>query len=915
MSKPPKPPNLPIVGTQTPSTTSVNTNLARTSSTTMTCVTVPPEVWAQMQQLLAAFAPSASTTPTITATGPLAPSTAPLIAGSDPLPSPAPLSSSFPPTTPSNRLTQSNSSSEFPGIDDFASLLSPEIDEDHLPNEVAGSPDVENTNELANPALEDPLLTTTENATVTSALPMIIDLDGYDYTVGDPLAPPPVAQFRSMDDLFKFCKKWSKPHGYAVAKANSHAGKNVYIRCDRAGQFRGAVLNQSGRQTATSKIDCPFQLKGSAPTSKKILNKVWTLEVRNSDHNHGPSASPSAHASHRQLLPEQYQEIRRLSQSNLKPAQILLQLHTSNNETYATNKTISNALQKIRRDDLAGRTPIEALLCVLKETNWSWDIKVNSTGQVQNLFFAHPGSIHLARINHHVALLDSTYKTNKYKLPLLHVIGQAASNQSFSIAFCFLTYEDDKNYLWAVNKLKKYIWRPQRIPKVFITDRDAALRKALHVVFPDSQANLCTWHLNKNIASNFTYSKTVDIYLDRLSELESFLATRPAVLDYLKSSILPVKELFVVAWACQYAHLRNLNTSRVESGHVYLKTFINSSTGDLLSVFKSLGLAVNSQINHVHESIGRETVKTLVNVPKSFIPILGYISTFAIKEGVKQFQQIKDLDPSEPCSQTLTIGIGIPCAHKIKEILEGGNSLSPGDFHNQLHLRYNPEYTHADEPELDFDEEMRNLTVSLTNEQPDTLTRLLEQIKQIASGTHIAVPIQAPAVKLNTKGRRSTQKKKNRSTSTRRNPSQFEISKRVKKDASDNDDESEAEESQSDSSYNIDQEGHHADEVDSAQKDIIARHLDGAESNHEENDQCDSSDEDTDPLPDDEGVVSTVPIVYDSQVPQHLKHYITKIFDPLADGNCGFRCLAQALGYDDNGWLRVRNELITERPT
>ncbi|KAI7934386.1 hypothetical protein MJO28_017103 [Puccinia striiformis f. sp. tritici] len=153
MSKPPKPPNLPIVGTQTLSTTSVTTNLARTPSTTMTGVTVPPEVWAQMQQLLAAFAPLALTTPTITATGPLAPSTAPSIAGSDPLPSPAPLSSSFPPTTPSNRLTQSNSSSEFPGINDFASLLSPEIDEDHLPNEVAGSSDVENTNELANPAL------------------------------------------------------------------------------------------------------------------------------------------------------------------------------------------------------------------------------------------------------------------------------------------------------------------------------------------------------------------------------------------------------------------------------------------------------------------------------------------------------------------------------------------------------------------------------------------------------------------------------------------------------------------------------------------------------------------------------------------------------------------------------------------
>ncbi|POW05660.1 hypothetical protein PSHT_10697 [Puccinia striiformis] len=29
-------------------------------------------------------------------------------------------------------------------------------------------------------------------------------------------------------------------------------------------------------------------------------------------------------------------------------------------------------------------------------------------------------------------------------------------------------------------------------------------------------------------------------------------------------------------------------------------------------------------------------------------------------------------------------------------------------------------------------------------------------------------------------------------------------------------------------------------------------------------------------------------IPYSSQIPQHMKAYITGIFDPLADGNCGF---------------------------
>jgi hypothetical protein len=151
---------------------------------------------------------------------------------------------------------------------------------------------------------------------------------------------------------------------------------------------------------------------------------------------------------------------------------------------------------------LDGWSPIEDLLCVLKETNWSYDVKVKDDGLVQKLFFAHPGSIHLARINHHMALLDATYKTNRYQLPLLHVIGQSVSNRLFSIAFCFLAREDRESYIWAIKNLKKHVWRPQRIPKVFITNRDNVLRGALAEVFPCSQANLFTWHINKNITTN-----------------------------------------------------------------------------------------------------------------------------------------------------------------------------------------------------------------------------------------------------------------------------------------------------------------------------------------------------------------------------------------------------------------------------
>ncbi|OAV86383.1 hypothetical protein PTTG_29942, partial [Puccinia triticina 1-1 BBBD Race 1] len=131
------------------------------------------------------------------------------------------------------------------------------------------------------------------------------DFNSFDFKRGEPLDPPPSACFASMDDVVRFCQTWAKWRGYAVSKSNSHPGKNIYIKCDRSGHFRGSVINKSGRKTTSSKINCPFHLKASIPTSKKVANKVWTLEVLNGTHNHEPSEGASSHSAHKQLIPEQ----------------------------------------------------------------------------------------------------------------------------------------------------------------------------------------------------------------------------------------------------------------------------------------------------------------------------------------------------------------------------------------------------------------------------------------------------------------------------------------------------------------------------------------------------------------------------------------------------------------------------------
>ncbi|KNE92480.1 hypothetical protein PSTG_14141 [Puccinia striiformis f. sp. tritici PST-78] len=77
-----------------------------------------------------------------------------------------------------------------------------------------------------------------------------------------------------------------------------------------------------------------------------------------------------------------------------------------------------------------------------------------------------------------------------------------------------------------------------------------------------------------------------------------------------------------------------------------------------------------------------------------------------------------------------------------------------------------------------------------------------------------------------------------------------------------------------------------------------------------------NEDQSTTKLPKEGGSIeefsNNVQDTYISQLPLHLQPYIKGIFNPKGDGNCGFHCVAKALGYNDNGWFRVRREMIKE---
>ncbi|XP_058747045.1 uncharacterized protein LOC131620037 [Vicia villosa] len=121
---------------------------------------------------------------------------------------------------------------------------------------------------------------------------------------------------------------------------------------------------------------------------------------------------------------------------------------------------------------------------------------------VRDIFWTHPESIKLFNIFLTVLIIDSTYKTNKYRLPFLEIVGVTSTDKTFSVGFAFLECEKEDNVTWDLGICKTLLVDQNNMPSDIVIDRDNALMNAVGTVFPTSTALLCRYHLTSNVRSN-----------------------------------------------------------------------------------------------------------------------------------------------------------------------------------------------------------------------------------------------------------------------------------------------------------------------------------------------------------------------------------------------------------------------------
>ncbi len=102
-----------------------------------------------------------------------------------------------------------------------------------------------------------------------------------------------------------------------------------------------------------------------------------------------------------------------------------------------------------RAEELRGRRPIEVLVELISCFDYFINVRLVE-GAVDYVFFMHQSLISMCQTFGMVFLLDCTYKTNKFGMPLLNVVGITSTYVTFNAGFAFLHTKNEEAYAWVL---------------------------------------------------------------------------------------------------------------------------------------------------------------------------------------------------------------------------------------------------------------------------------------------------------------------------------------------------------------------------------------------------------------------------------------------------------------------------------
>ncbi|XP_015573890.1 protein FAR1-RELATED SEQUENCE 4 isoform X2 [Ricinus communis] len=311
------------------------------------------------------------------------------------------------------------------------------------------------------------------------------------------LEPRDDMEFDSHEAAYSFYKEYAKSVGFGTAKLSSRRSRaskefiDAKFSCIRYGNKQQS--DDAINPRPSPKIGC----KASMHVKRKPNGK-WYIYSFVKDHNH-------------ELLPAQVHFFR----SHRNADSLKSDARIRRRKNLATVSKLFGAYQNVdclegymRNQHDKGRTLVlEAgdaqllleLFMHMQEDNpkFFYAVDLNEEHRLRNFFWVDAKGVEDFNNFGDVVCLDTTYFTNKYKLPLVLFIGVNHHIQPTLLGCALIADETVYTFYWLMQTW--YIAMGERAPRMMLTDQNNAIKTAIAAVFPQTRHCFCLWHILEKI--------------------------------------------------------------------------------------------------------------------------------------------------------------------------------------------------------------------------------------------------------------------------------------------------------------------------------------------------------------------------------------------------------------------------------
>ena len=268
--------------------------------------------------------------------------------------------------------------------------------------------------------------------------------------------PPQDHTFATIEAATAFCDKWAKDHGYGLRQQgivwkNKNPASSIKLQQTLIYNRAGPPLARSNRQRerGSDRCNCEFKIKVHFEQDIDLYQvQYFKNKPAFYTHNHQPYEIASKHAKARRIerashdIASKAATLRAAGVSMTEAFTVLLQQFPS---TIITLKDVDNMYQALRIKNQNGYLPAQAMLRSIGD-DFHYAYQVNEDDKLERLAFLHRNSIKLLRLYLDLLIIDATYNTNRFGIPLVNIIGMTCTNHSFLVGQAFITQEEEADY-------------------------------------------------------------------------------------------------------------------------------------------------------------------------------------------------------------------------------------------------------------------------------------------------------------------------------------------------------------------------------------------------------------------------------------------------------------------------------------